>query len=126
MAVDAVTDAGGRLAELSPQTIERLNAALPKTWSHGNPVDIIGDADGARYAAALDAVLQDPNADAVLVLNCPTAVSLPEDAARAVAEAVARQDRRSSPPVLTMVILSVLASGAATALAISGNLSTTI
>jgi acetyltransferase len=101
MAVDAVTDTGGRLAELAPATIERLDLALPKTWSHGNPVDIIGDADGARYAAALDAVLQDPNADAVLVLNCPTAISTPEDAARAVVETVQRHAHRPMPPVLT-------------------------
>ncbi|MBL8703220.1 MAG: bifunctional acetate--CoA ligase family protein/GNAT family N-acetyltransferase [Rhodospirillales bacterium] len=101
MAVDAVTDAGGRLAELSPQTIERLNGVLPKTWSHGNPVDIIGDADGARYAAALDAVLQDRDADAVLVLNCPTAISAPEDAARAVVKTTGRHAQRLSPPVLT-------------------------
>ncbi len=101
LAVDAVTDAGGRLAELAPATLDRLNAVLPQTWSHGNPVDIIGDADGARYAAALDAVLQDPNADAVLVLNCPTAISSPEEAARAVVETVGRRAGRPMPPVLT-------------------------
>ncbi|MGE0254839.1 MAG: bifunctional acetate--CoA ligase family protein/GNAT family N-acetyltransferase [Alphaproteobacteria bacterium] len=100
LATDALIDAGGRLAELAPETIARLDAALPATWSHGNPVDIIGDAPGERYAAALEALLDDPGADAVLVLNCPTAVAAPLEAAEAVADTLAR---RAAPrrPVLT-------------------------
>ena len=94
MAVDALSEAGGTLATLAPETIERLNAMLPATWSHGNPVDIIGDADGARYEAAVAAVLADRNADAVLVLNCPTAITAPADAAAAVVKALG--DRRGS------------------------------
>jgi len=92
MAADAVAACGGRLAEPAPATVARLNAALPPTWSHGNPIDIIGDADAERYRAAMEAALDDPGADAVLVLNCPTAMLTPEQAARAVVGAVA--DRR--------------------------------
>jgi acetyltransferase len=62
------------------------NAGLPPTWSHGNPVDIIGDADGPRYAAALDVLSGAPGVDAILVLNCPTAVASGLDAAEAVVE----------------------------------------
>ncbi len=69
-----------------------LEALLPQTWSRGNPVDIMGDASGARYAKALDLLFQDEGADAILVLNCPTAVSSTEKAAQAVIEA--RRDRR--------------------------------
>jgi len=100
LATDALIDAGGRLADLAPETIARLNAALPPTWSHGNPVDIIGDAPGERYAAALEALLDDPGADAVLVLNCPTAIAAPLEAAEAVVDTLAR---RAAPrrPVLT-------------------------
>lgn len=94
LATDRLVDEGGRLADLAPATLAKLDEILPPTWSHGNPVDIIGDADGARYGAALDVVLDDPGADAVLVLNCPTAVASSSDAARAVAaKASARQDR---------------------------------
>ncbi len=92
MAADALGAAGGRLAELSPATMATLNAALPPAWSRGNPVDIVGDADAARYSAAVEAVLGDPGADAVLVLNCPTAMLTPESAADAVIAAVG--DRR--------------------------------
>ncbi len=94
LATDSLIQAGGRLAELAPATLERLNAVLPPTWSHGNPVDIIGDAPGERYAAALEAVLADRNGDAVLVLNCPTAVADSADAARATV-AAAKQAKRA-------------------------------
>ncbi|MGQ0676121.1 MAG: bifunctional acetate--CoA ligase family protein/GNAT family N-acetyltransferase, partial [Rhodospirillales bacterium] len=88
MAADALSAAGGTLAELAPGTLARLNAALPPTWPHGNPVDIVGDADAGRYRAAIEAALDDPGADAVLVLNCPTAILSTADAARAVIGAV--------------------------------------
>jgi len=89
LATDALAAAGGRLAELAPETIARLDQALPKTWSRGNPVDIIGDAPGTRYAAAIEAVLGDNGVDALLVLNCPTALASPEEAARAVIDTAA-------------------------------------
>ncbi len=86
LATDALVDEGGRLAQLAPETLAALDQSLPASWSRGNPVDIIGDAPGERYAAALEALLADPNSDAVLVLNCPTAVASASDAARAVVE----------------------------------------
>ncbi len=84
LAVDHLADLNGRLAELSPETLRTLNAALPPAWSQANPVDIIGDAEPDRYAVAVKAVLADPVIDAVLVINCPTAVASSTDAARAV------------------------------------------
>ena len=84
MATDTLIERGGRLADLAPATLARLDAVLPPTWSHGNPVDIIGDAPGSRYAAALEALVDDGGNDAVLVINCPTAVASAADAAQAV------------------------------------------
>ena len=74
MAVDALADGGGVLAALSADTIVRLDACLPATWSRANPVDIIGDAPAARYAAALDVLLAAPEIDAVLLIHAPTAI----------------------------------------------------
>ncbi|HSF47351.1 MAG TPA: CoA-binding protein, partial [Burkholderiales bacterium] len=74
MATDAFVAGSGKLAQLSEQTIEELNAVLPPTWSHGNPVDIIGDAPVERYTAALKILLEDPQADAVLFIHAPTAI----------------------------------------------------
>ena len=93
LATDALIDYGGRLTELSPQTIARLDAVLPRTWSHGNPVDIIGDAQPGRYEDALGILLDAPETNAVLVLNCPTAIASSVDAAGAVARASAARHR---------------------------------
>ncbi|MDC3911911.1 hypothetical protein KQE47_26645, partial [Raoultella planticola] len=74
-------------ANLSADTVASLDKVLPPNWSHGNPVDISGDADAARYISALDALLEDANSDAVLVMNVETAVA----PAEGIAEAVARR-----------------------------------
>ncbi len=114
MATDALMEAGGRLAELSEETIDELNKVLPPTWSHGNPLDIIGDAPAKRYGDTLDVVLQDRNVDAVLVLNCPTAVASSMDAAEAVVDVIGPKPRK---PVLTSWIGGTLARPARTVLA---------
>jgi acetyltransferase len=101
LATDALIDEGGRLARLAPETQKALDQVLPANWSHGNPVDIIGDASGERYAAALEALLADPESDAVLVMNCPTAVTSSSDAARAVVETLEQRGGAARRPVFT-------------------------
>jgi acetyltransferase len=86
LAVDRLIDLGGVLAQISPATMDKLNAALPPTWSKSNPVDIIGDADAPRYIAALEALLADPENDAILVMNVQTALAHATDMAKAVAD----------------------------------------
>ena len=61
------------LAKLAPATLELLNESLPANWSHGNPVDIIGDASPVRFRTAVKACLDDPNVDGVLVIFTPQA-----------------------------------------------------
>ena len=90
LAVDRLIDLGGALAAVSPDTMAKLDRALPPTWSRANPIDIIGDADAARYDAALEALLADDENDAILVLNVPTALASASQAAEAVAETVRR------------------------------------
>ena len=89
LATDALVARGGRLATLSPSIIAQLDRVLPRTWSRGNPIDIIGDAPGQRYADALSVLLGDRDIDAILVLNCPTALTPPGAAARAVIDTLA-------------------------------------
>lgn len=91
VATDLLIDEGGELATLAEETLGRLDKALPPLWSHGNPVDIVGDADGTRYAAALDMLAADRNVGAVLAMNVPTALTSPEEAARAIAGAAGRK-----------------------------------
>ena len=97
LATDALIGGGGKLAELSQDTVQKLDRHLPATWSGGNPVDIIGDAPGERYAEALKILLEAKESDAVLVLNCPVAVADPKDAADAVVRTIGGRRR----PVFT-------------------------
>ncbi|HRK78980.1 MAG TPA: bifunctional acetate--CoA ligase family protein/GNAT family N-acetyltransferase [Thiobacillus sp.] len=97
MATDLAVDLGVRMAELSPATLDALDAVLPANWSHGNPLDIIGDAAAGRYRAALDACLADDNVDGVLVMLTPQAMTRPTE----VAEAVVEVAKTSHKPVLT-------------------------
>ena len=84
LATDTLSREGGRLARLAPATLERLRQVLPPSGSYDNPVDILDDAPGSRYAAALEILLQDRGIDTVLVLNCPTALASSLEAATAV------------------------------------------
>ena len=87
IATDLLMDEGGELSTLLPKTLNQLDKHMPRAWSRGNPVDIVGDADGPRYAAALDALADDRGVGAVLAMNVPTALTPAEDAARAIAGA---------------------------------------
>ncbi len=93
MATDALIAGAGELATLSGETIERLNATLPAGWSHGNPVDILGDAPAERYVEALQCVLDDPGVDAALLIHAPTAIVPAADIARATAGLLANTRR---------------------------------
>jgi acetyltransferase len=106
LAVDRLAELGGVTAVLSPETRARLNAVLPPTWSGSNPVDIIGDADAARYAAALEILLADPDNDALLVMNVQTAVAAAGEIAGTVTRVVAaaREKRRPAKPVLAVFV----------------------
>lgn len=90
MAADYAGDIGIPLAEMSEATRQRLDAALPPTWSKGNPIDLVGDASPERYATAISACLEDDNVDGVLAILTPQALADPTQTARAVIE-VARQ-----------------------------------
>ncbi len=96
MAADRAADLDLRLAELSPATVEALRLALPANWSHGNPIDLIGDADSARYRAAVSACLADPGVDGVLAILTPQAMTEAEETARVVAQAA----RGASKPLV--------------------------
>ena len=93
IAVDDLIERQGRLAELSDESLTKLNELLPPTWSHSNPVDIIGDAPPQRYSDSLKVLLSDPNVDAVLVMHVITAVSDCDGAARATVETIKNTSR---------------------------------
>ena len=96
MTTDMLIARDGKLAQLSAQTLDKLDQCLPPFWSHGNPVDLLGDAPPERFAKALQIVLADPGVDAVLVLLAPQATT---DAA-GTASAVAQVASHAHKPVL--------------------------
>jgi acetyltransferase len=96
LATDRAVDLGIELAELTAKTMAALRERLPEQWSHGNPVDILGDAQADRYAQTLSACLADSNVDGVLVMLTPQAMTDPLEVARAVVDAA----RGTKKPVL--------------------------
>lgn len=101
LAVDALSKTGGRLADLSETVIAALDRSLPRGCSSANPIDIIGDADPQRYRSVVAQTLRDPGIDAMLVMNCPTALATPVEFATALAETVVAARREGlCKPVL--------------------------
>jgi len=77
IATDRLLSVGGELAPLSDSTMESLNVLLPAHWSHGNPIDILGDAGPERYSKALEIAAKDPNSDGLLVILAPQGMTDP-------------------------------------------------
>ena len=96
LATDHLVKQGGDLAELSEQTIEKLNNILPSTWSHGNPIDVLGDAGADRYTAAVDVVLNGPNVDGILVILTPQAMTHSDE----IAIALVKASKNTKKPIL--------------------------
>jgi acetyltransferase len=97
MAADRATDQGIELSTLSAETMKALDKVLPSVWSHGNPVDVIGDAPPERYKETLDICLADPGVDGAIVILTPQAMTRPTE----VAEAVVAAAKESKKPVIT-------------------------
>jgi acetyltransferase len=97
LAADAAALGGARLAELSEATRAKLDAVLPPTWSHANPVDIVGDAPVERYVETLKVLGDAPEADAVLFIHAPSAI-VP---AGTIAEACVPVVQQTAKPVLS-------------------------
>ncbi len=88
MATDALIAQNGKLAKISQKSLDSLNAVLPPFWSHGNPIDVLGDAKSERYKAALEACLNDENIDGILIIFTQQAVSESVEIAKNIVELV--------------------------------------
>lgn len=97
MAADHVVDCQLELARLGDETIAALDDSLPAAWSRANPVDVLGDADAERYAAAIRACLDDDGIDALVVILTPQAQTDPFTIAEQLVEAAKGQRK----PVFT-------------------------
>ncbi len=81
LATDALVANGGELAKLSESTLRKLDEFLPAHWSHGNPIDVLGDASSERYAKAIEIAAQDPNSDGLMVVLAPQGMTNPTEIA---------------------------------------------
>ena len=96
LATDALIGNGGELAGISEETMDALNDFLPAPWSHGNPVDVLGDAGPERYARTLETAAGDPESDGLLVILTPQDMTDPT----ATAERLAPYAQSTRKPVL--------------------------
>ena len=81
LATDALIQGGGELTHLSDDTMNELNEFLPSAWSHGNPVDVLGDADPERYRRTVEVAAKDEDSDGLLVVLTPQAMTSPTQTA---------------------------------------------
>lgn len=103
LATDTLISIGGELATLSSPTLNKLNVVLPPTWSHGNPIDIIGDAPPERYTKALEILMDDPKIQTILLIHCPTALSPAKEVFEAIIETLKK--KQSPHPDIFLVSL---------------------
>ena len=100
IATDTARDARLEVAALDSPVQARLRAVLPPTASLGNPVDLVGDADPARYANALHAIGPEAGIDAALVIMTVQAATDAVGVARAILGAT----RGWSRPVVAALV----------------------
>ncbi|HUJ29500.1 MAG TPA: bifunctional acetate--CoA ligase family protein/GNAT family N-acetyltransferase, partial [Myxococcales bacterium] len=78
LATDALIPGGGELAPISKEGLAKLDALLPPQWSHGNPIDLLGDADPDRYEKAVEIVGAEKDTDGHLVILTPQEMTEPK------------------------------------------------
>jgi acetyltransferase len=98
LAADSIINHGGELAKLSDDTIRSMDANLPAFWSHGNPLDILGDADVKRFELAVGACIADPNVDGLVVIYTAQGTTEPT----VIAESVSKIAANRRKPLLTV------------------------
>jgi len=86
LAADQLLLSGAALAPLGQGKLAALSAMLPDTWSHGNPVDLLGTAAGQDYARAARILLDDPEVHGLLAILTPQQMTNPLDAAECLIE----------------------------------------
>ncbi|MFH2059365.1 MAG: acetate--CoA ligase family protein [Pseudomonadota bacterium] len=69
IAADLCVEHGLEVPELSQEIIGRLNQILPLFWSHGNPVDIVGEGDPDIPKTCMEELIKWEGIDAVIHLG---------------------------------------------------------
>lgn len=97
LAADAASSCDIQLASLSRNTTRRLSEIFNNPLITTNPVDLWADADPRRIKLTVDALNQDENVDAILVITAPTFAAPVER----VCDAIAYSTDTTFKPVFT-------------------------
>ncbi len=100
LATDSIIENGGKLATLSKETMDELNTFLPKYWSKGNPIDIIGDSNEDVYRKTIEVCLKDKNIDGLIVITVPQVMASP----KRLAEHIIDISKHANKPILTSFV----------------------
>jgi acetyltransferase len=96
LATDSLIATGGELTALSSESVQQLSAFLSPHWSHGNPVDVLADADAERFVKAAAIASKDPGSDGLLAIIAPQGLANPTQ----VAESLKPLAHSTGKPVL--------------------------
>ncbi|RLF83345.1 CoA-binding protein [Thermococci archaeon] len=101
MASDAVAKFGLKMAELSEKTIKYLKEHFPPHAVAGNPTDVVGDTDAQRYKYAIEAFVNDPNVDAIVIIVLFQVPLLKEEE---IIEILAEYAKKSEKPIVAVAM----------------------
>jgi len=100
LATDALISRGGKLAQLSEETLSALNEFLPAYWSKANPIDVGGDVDPQKYLKTIEITLNDPGVNGAVMIYAPQGVTGPVG----IAKTLIKYAKKSSKPILTSMM----------------------
>ena len=101
LAADRAADLGVQIPSLSPETFAENDPVFPEIWTPSNPLDLHFDADADRYARALEATLEDPALDGILILYAPRQNSSAEETSRSLVKVV--QEKPGKPVLVSLM-----------------------
>lgn len=82
LAADYAESSAMEMITLPDQVIEELNSILPDSWSHKNPVDLLGDSNASRFARVFDVMIKYQHLwDIAVVITAPVAMMDPKNLA---------------------------------------------
>lgn len=100
IAVDECMSSGLKLAELSQQTKDTLKKIVFKEATVSNPVDVVATAGPEQYGGTVEALLNDPKIDSLLLVF----VTAPFVDCEGIARKLGELGKTSSKPIVCQVI----------------------
>ncbi len=100
MATDQLIARGGKLSQLSDESVQALKNVLPSYCSMTNPIDIYEEATPNRFKSVMEISLKDPNSNGFLIIYTPQGATKPVPLAKVIVD-LAKQTKK---PILTALI----------------------